>query len=576
MACCILLASFVITSAADMVNTYHFKSLDKQFDAIARQLDNLDYANERAKITTAQLQALQQRAKALGNSQLEARAIFWQVRAGQMDAQPVKCIQLLERALSLCADGYEYDRACIQYQLAGNHERMGHYLQTYNLLLSAIPVLKEHDDNFFLGNAYLLLTQLFVDINDPENAKAPLEQAKHYYVKADYPLNRIYFYEALLSEDGNSKINLFKKSIATGKKDWGMTLQAMVNVASEYIDAGHLDSAGVYVRMAENEVERNQSDNPIFSAIVDIAKAQLAYVRDNSAQVLAILSREERNKAVLTGERMMADVYKYMWLAHEKTGNIQAAHKYLKLYQAEYERNNREVRKQDVPKAKARDSIARRNDIIKLLEQDAELSRRYMYMMIMAFVLVLIVGIGIFVYFFQRYKIRRIENRELRNNLTQEALIYSVNRKNYERDIKQKECEISSSTLLLANKNEVLQQISDITKRYSDEGQIPHEYVKQINDAIGDSLRNDDEWDRFKLHFDSVHPSFFIKLKEVSKELTENDLRLCAYIRIGMRAKQIAEMLSVSPDSVNSNRYRLRKKFALQRSDSLDDFIRKI
>ena len=257
-------------------------------------------------------------------------------------------------------------------------------------------------------------------------------------------------------------------------------------------------------------------------------------------------------------------------------GNIQAAHKYLKLYQAEYERNDREVRKQDVPKAKARDAIARRNDIIKLLEQDAELSRRYMYMMIMAFVLVLIVSIGIFVYFFQRYKIRKIENRELRNNLTQEALIYSVNRKNYERDIKQKECEISSSTLLLANKNEVLQQISDITKRYSDEGQIPHEYVKQINDAIGDSLRNDDEWDRFKLHFDSVHPSFFIKLKEASKELTENDLRLCAYIRIGMRAKQIAEMLSVSPDSVNSNRYRLRKKFALQRSDSLDEFIRKI
>ena len=65
---------------------------------------------------------------------------------------------------------------------------------------------------------------------------------------------------------------------------------------------------------------------------------------------------------------MMADVYKYMWLAHEKTGNIQAAHKYVKLYQAEYERNDREVRKQDVPKAKARDSIARRNDIIKLLD----------------------------------------------------------------------------------------------------------------------------------------------------------------------------------------------------------------
>lgn len=180
------------------------------------------------------------------------------------------------------------------------------------------------------------------------------------------------------------------------------------------------------------------------------------------------------------------------------------------------------------------------------------------------------------VYFYQRYKIRRIENRELRNSLRQEALIYSVNRKNFENDMKQKDCEISSSTLLLANKNEVLQQISDITKSYYDEGKIPAEFVDQVNAVIADSLKNDDEWQRFKLHFDSVHPNFFIKLKEQSAKLTENDLRLCAYINIGMRAKQIAEMLSVSPDSINTNRYRLRKKLGLQRGDSLDEYLRKI
>ena len=45
---------------------------------------------------------------------------------------------------------------------------------------------------------------------------------------------------------------------------------------------------------------------------------------------------------------------------------------------------------------------------------------------------------------------------------------------------------------------------------------------------------------------------------------------------IGMRAKQIAEMLSITADSVNSNRYRLRKKLGLSRGESLDDFVRKI
>ena len=197
-------------------------------------------------------------------------------------------------------------------------------------------------------------------------------------------------------------------------------------------------------------------------------------------------------------------------------------------------------------------------------------------MKILVCVVVLLVCAVLFVYFRQRLKIKKVENRELRNNLQQEALIYSMNRKNFEQDIKQKECEISSSTLLLANKNEVLQQISDITRKYQEMGSIPAEYVKQVNDVIGDSLKNDDEWQRFKLHFDSVHPDFFVKLKEAGTGLTENDLRLCAYIRIGMRAKQIAEMLSVSPDSVNSNRYRLRKKLKIQKGDSLDDFIRKI
>ena len=143
-------------------------------------------------------------------------------------------------------------------------------------------------------------------------------------------------------------------------------------------------------------------------------------------------------------------------------------------------------------------------------------------------------------------------------------------------DLQQKACEISSNTLLLANKNEVLQQISDLTRRFSDEGSIPREYVKHVNAIIAGSLDNDDEWSRFKLHFDSVHPHFFVRLKELCPDLTENDLRLCAYISIGMRAKQIAEMLNVSPDSINSNRYRLRKKFGLLRGQSLDDYIRKV
>ena len=73
-----------------------------------------------------------------------------------------------------------------------------------------------------------------------------------------------------------------------------------------------------------------------------------------------------------------------------------------------------------------------------------------------------------------------------------------------------------------------------------------------------------------------MHPGFFTKLKERYSELTENDLRLCAYLRIGLRTKEIATMLTVSPASINTARYRMRKKLNLAKDESLDDLIRAV
>lgn len=555
---------------------YYFKEIDSQFDALAKHLNDMDFDNQREKVTEAQLSQLDQLAKASNNKQLQARALYWRVRTGQMSAQSNQCVALLNKAQTLCSDDYEYDKACINYQMAGNQERLGHYLQAYNLLNAAIPVFEREGDNYFRGNAYLLLAQLFSDINDPANEKEALDKAKEAYEKAGYPLNRIYFFEAMLAQD-KTKLSLYKRSLDTGgQRDWGMTVQTMTNICRLFLDQQRIDSAEVYCNMAAHLLESKDPGNPLFSTLINLEKVRLFYAKGDYDQALQVLKGEEAKSEWLRGERFLSDIYEFLWLVNEKMGNATEAHRYLRLYMKEYKRNEEEIRRQDIPKARAREAIARRNDTISLLEKDAQLSRTVMYIVILVSIVLVLMAVALFIYFYQQYKIRKIENRELRNNLRQEALIYSVNRKNFEEDIKQKDCEISSSTLLLANKNEVLHQISDIANHYLEEGKLPVEFVRQVNEVIGSSLKNDDEWERFKLHFDSVHPDFFVKLKAASGELTENDLRLCAYIRIGMRAKQIAEMLSVSSDSINSNRYRLRKKLGLQRGESLDDFIRKV
>ena len=55
-----------------------------------------------------------------------------------------------------------------------------------------------------------------------------------------------------------------------------------------------------------------------------------------------------------------------------------------------------------------------------------------------------------------------------------------------------------------------------------------------------------------------------------------NELRLCAYFRIGMSIKQIAQILNVSPESIRIHRYRLKKKLMLGEEENIDDFIRNV
>lgn len=570
-------AALMCLSLCASAYDYLFKPIDRQFDKIAARLDRLDCENRRENISLTDIEQLRKIADAGNDSQLKSRALYWQVRANQMHASTSECIRLLEKARRLCGEGFDYDMARIDYQLAGNYERQCQYLKAYNLLNATLPVFEKYADSYFLGNAYLLMVQLFNDINDPDNARLMLKPARENYRKAGFTPNRIYFFEAILADSERQKVKFYRLSTESGgDSDWGMTVQALSELASICIAHDEYDKAEGYLSEAFRILEKKAPNNFMFHTVVNIRYIDLLCHRRQSAEAKRRLKEILGNVGALRGERMLVDVYDLMWQANEQIGDKAESYRYMKLYMNEYKRSVMEVMKQDVPKALAREAIARRNDTIRLLEQDAELSRRMGYVAVLLLVVLLLAGGILLVYFYQRYKIRRIENRELRNSLRQEALIYSVNRKNFENDMKQKDCEISSSTLLLANKNEVLQQISDITRSYYSEGKIPAEYVSQVNAVIGDSLKNDDEWQRFKLHFDSVHPNFFVKLKEISGKLTENDLRLCAYINIGMRAKQIAEMLSVSPDSINTNRYRLRKKLGLQRGESLDEYIRRI
>ena len=97
--------------------------------------------------------------------------------------------------------------------------------------------------------------------------------------------------------------------------------------------------------------------------------------------------------------------------------------------------------------------------------------------------------------------------------------------------------------------------------------------VKSVYKAIRKDLNLQSDWDKFKLHFEKVHPEFFSRLSQAHHELTLSDLRICAYLRINMDNNTMSQMLNISPDSLRVRKHRLRKRIGIASDKELYSYL---
>ena len=120
----------------------------------------------------------------------------------------------------------------------------------------------------------------------------------------------------------------------------------------------------------------------------------------------------------------------------------------------------------------------------------------------------------------------------------------------------------------IIKKNEFLNAIKDKLKS---SGGIPE--IKAVIRTIDRNINNVDDWKFFENAFNNADKDFLKKVRDKHPELSANDLRLCAYLRLNLSSKEIAPLLNISVRSVEVKRYRLRKKMNLSREAGLTDYI---
>lgn len=127
--------------------------------------------------------------------------------------------------------------------------------------------------------------------------------------------------------------------------------------------------------------------------------------------------------------------------------------------------------------------------------------------------------------------------------------------------------ELSSLTLQMINKNEALNKLKNKLQEIQNSGNVSN--LNPILNSIDSNFQLDDEWQRFKLHFEAVNNQFFDRLNNSYPDLTSYEIKLCVYLKIGLTTKEISQMLNTSIDAVNKARQRLRKKINIDSGTDL-------
>ena len=141
-----------------------------------------------------------------------------------------------------------------------------------------------------------------------------------------------------------------------------------------------------------------------------------------------------------------------------------------------------------------------------------------------------------------------------------------------------KDKELVNNTLQVVKKNKILNgiihKLKDINADSFDES-TKFQFNK-LNKSIVREVNTDKSWKDLEKHIKNVHFDFLKRLKEKYPTISPRELDLSTYLLMNMSTKEIAEIMNISSGGVEVSRYRLRKKFGLNKKENLTGFLMSI
>lgn len=175
----------------------------------------------------------------------------------------------------------------------------------------------------------------------------------------------------------------------------------------------------------------------------------------------------------------------------------------------------------------------------------------------------LVFSILMFLLFLKQVKLKRKMLTEKQDKLSEK--------------LKSKERELMSTGKYISEKNGILIQTNEkLESLISGSNEtLTKKGLKDLKEIIDRNVNNYEDWQNYKSQFDELFPDFTNRLTKEFPQISNNDIKLCIYLKSNISNKEIAQLLNISLDGIKSANKRLKKKMNISIDVSLAEFIRK-
>ena len=469
------------------------------------------------------------------------------------------------------------------------------YAQGIDFLYQAQDLFREHQDTSRLMTTNRLLGNMYIRLLDYESAMPLVRESMAYYKTQNSPRNLARNYRTLA--ELNSKLQRYDSAryyyleatqLFKSIENVSGLIDSYFGMGLSYRQEGNFDSARWWFAKTRILAE---DGHPRDIASLNEQEGIMLFEEGKYQEAIASMELAQQADAEINhGTRPKLDEVLYQ--AYKILGNRQKALYHLERKDSALDAFYSKQNNLDIARLEVRSQVERERALQRAEQENTRLRyeqqltrQRWVIFTSLAGTLLL----GWFLFYLRKRNLQikaanlalseknetiAQQNEELIAINEQLKAAHDRETELLQENLSAKERELASVALVNHEKNEML---NTITQKLSElKAKVEGESLQELNSlkkTISSHVNLNASWDSFFHHFQDVHPHFYEGLKRNNPNLTNNDLKLSSYLKIGMSNKEIASMSNLEVDSVKRSINRLKNKLQLGPEDNVRSFM---